>query len=89
MFYWDVAIEVAIKHAAIDLFIWIRLLRRDVDVAAIEHAAIDLFIWICLLRCVFYPQCIVNFSNFTINASRRNSRRGAAIRALLYGPMPF
>ena len=30
---------------------------------------------------------IVNFCRFLINTSRRNSRRGAAIRALLYGPV--
>ena len=30
--------------------------------------------------------CKVNFSNFPIHTSCRNSRRGAAIRALLYGP---
>ena len=77
----------SIAAAAIDLFIWICLLRRDVP--AIEHAAIDLFIWICLLWRVFYPQCTVNFSNFTINTSCRNIRRGTAIRALLYGPFKY
>ena len=42
-----------------------------------------------LLRRVFYPQCIVDFSNFTINTSRRAAvaARVATIRALLYGPI--
>ena len=50
------------------IHIWIRLLRRvllrgDVDVAAIEHAAIDKSRRLSLLWRVFYPRCIVNFSN--------------------------
>ena len=31
---------------------------------------------VCSIAACFYPQCIVDFSNFTINKSRRKSRPG-------------
>ena len=45
------------------------------DLVRLRHAFSSIAACV-LLRRVFYPQCIVNFSNFTINTSRRSSRRG-------------
>ena len=69
----------AIEHAAIDLFIWILSIAACSIATSRRNRRIQMNYPIAacfLLRRVFYPQCIVNFSNFTINMSRRNSRPG-------------
>ena len=42
-----------------------------------------------LLRRVFYPQCIVNISNFTIYTSRHNSRPGPQLEQYFTVPQKF